>query len=206
MTYYEVWGYDTFAHEDYLCGRYNTYAEAQRVMRKHEAEVKKSQDEDLRDTFCITTVTEKDIELRDEKERDVRFIRAEEQSYNEAHLEECTHHLLKKFEEALGNMKAEDKVRLQKKHEYLTQEVWWYNDEDCFIQILFESFFCSNNGISVNIGISVKDGQYSQGGKITSCSAIRGTHSELVQWAHTREAVQECVEKFKELIRSIYKD
>lgn len=206
MTYYEVWGYDTFAHEDYLCGRYNTYVEAQRVMRKHEAEVRKSQNADLRDTFCITTVTEKDIELREEKERNIWNTRAKEQSYNEAHLAECTHNLLEKFGEALRNIKAEDRLRFQRDHEYLTQEVWWYNDEDCFIQILFESYFCRDNGIFVNIGISVKDGQYSQGGKITSCSAIRGTHSELVQWAHTREAVQECVEKFKGLIRSIYKD
>lgn len=206
MTYYEVWGYDTFSREDYLCGRYTSYAAAQKTLRKHEAEVKKSQDEELRDTFCITTVTEKDIELREEKEREVRDTRAEEQSYNEAHLAECTHNLLEKFGEALRNIKAEDRQRLQRDNEHLAQEVWWYNDEDCFIQILFESYFCPDNRISVNIGISVKEGQYSEGGKIISYSGISGTQSQLVQWSQTQEAVQECVEKFKGLIRSIYKD
>lgn len=205
MTYYEVWGYDTFAGEDYLCGRFTSYAAAQKALRKHETEVKKSQDEELRDTYCIATVTGKDIELREEKEREVGYARAEEQSYNEAHLKECTYSLLEKFKEALGNMKVEDRLRLQRNHEYLTQEVWWYSDEDCFIQILFESLFSSNNILSVNMGISVKDGQYSHGGKITSCAAIRGTFSELVQWSQTQEAVQECVKKFKELIRRIYK-
>lgn len=206
MTYYEVWGYDTFAREDYLCGRFTSYAAAQKALRKHETEVKKSQDEELQDTFCITTVTDKDIELREEIERNITYTREEEQSFNEKHLAECTHNLLGKFKEALRDVTAEEIQHLRKEHEYLTQEVWWYNEEDCFVQILFESFFCTDTDISVNIGISVKDGQYSHGGKITSCSAFRGTYSELVQWSRTQEAVQECVEKFKELIRKIYKE
>lgn len=69
MTYYEVWGYDTFACEEYSCGRYSSLSEAQRVLNKHKASVAKTQDEALRDTFSIIRVTDEDIKCQEQKEK-----------------------------------------------------------------------------------------------------------------------------------------
>lgn len=206
MTYFEVWGYDTFAREDYLCGRFTSYAAAKKELRKLGAEVKNLQDVGLQDTFCITIVTDKDIRLREEREKKIRNARNKEQSFNEEHLAECVHNLLVKFREALRDVTAEEIKRLRKNDECLTQDVWWDSEEDCFTQILFETLFRTKNALDVNMGISVKGGRYSQGGKTTICAAIVGTYSELIKWSQTQEAVQECVEKFKKLIEKIYSE
>lgn len=69
MTYYEVWGYDTFAGEEYSCGRYSSQSEAQRVLNKHEASVVKTQDKALRDTFSIIRVTDEDTKHQEQEEK-----------------------------------------------------------------------------------------------------------------------------------------
>lgn len=56
MIYYKVWGYDTFANEDYSCGQYTTYEEAEKVLKEKEANVEKTQDEVLRGTFSIVKI------------------------------------------------------------------------------------------------------------------------------------------------------
>lgn len=58
MKYYEVWGWDTFAGEDYFCGRYTSYEEAERVIRKKEKEVESTQDKELQDVFSIVEITD----------------------------------------------------------------------------------------------------------------------------------------------------
>lgn len=42
MRYYEVWGWDTFAGEEYFCGRYNTRKEAVKELLKKEKRCRKN--------------------------------------------------------------------------------------------------------------------------------------------------------------------
>lgn len=51
MKHYEVWGWDTFAYEDYFCGSYSTRKEAEEYIKKHEIEIAEYQDEGLRDRY-----------------------------------------------------------------------------------------------------------------------------------------------------------
>lgn len=54
---YEVWGNDTFSNETYFVGLYTTNSSANRAMHRHEEDAKKTQDEEVRDTFWITRTT-----------------------------------------------------------------------------------------------------------------------------------------------------
>ena len=206
MIYYEVWGYDTFAHEDYSCGRYTTYREAEKVLKEQEADVEKTQDEALRDTFSIVKITDEGIKLRDEQEKQIRYIREKEQSYSHARLTECSMILLTRLQEILSTIKKEDLLALQEKDECQTHKVHWSNEKDCFEQLSFELFYKDNDRFFVSIGIKVKDGEYSSGGMITSCGEYRGTREELTKWAKTNKAVKQCVQRFEELIQEIYRD
>lgn len=202
MTYYEVWGYDTFASESYFCGRYSSQSEAQKVLNRHEVKVAKSQDAALRDTFSIATMTDEDIALRKQREREI----SREQSYDSSHLTECVKTLLKQFRKALSETSTDDWLLLQKEQKHLTQQVWWDNEKDCFTQVSFESYTGNDNIIFVGTGICVKSGRFVEGGQTTIFSTIRGTCYELIEWAKTKEAVQQCMKELEKLISHIYED
>lgn len=59
MIYYEVWGWDTFAGEEYFCGRYTSRELAESVCKKKREDVAKTQDKGLRDTFSIVEISDK---------------------------------------------------------------------------------------------------------------------------------------------------
>ncbi len=54
---YELWGWDTFSSESYLCGVYASAYTARKAMRRHEEEIKAYQSKSLRDTYSINKTT-----------------------------------------------------------------------------------------------------------------------------------------------------
>ena len=64
MICYELWGYDTYSYESYLCGVYKHYSSAKRAMKKQQLDCMEYQGEGLRDTFSIkkTSIEEHDEE------------------------------------------------------------------------------------------------------------------------------------------------
>ena len=66
MICYELWGYDTYSREAYLCGVYKHYSSAKRAMKRLQQDCLETQSEGLRDTFGIkkSTAEEHDDEGR----------------------------------------------------------------------------------------------------------------------------------------------
>lgn len=206
MTYYEVWGWDTFAGESYSCGRYATLAEAQRVMKKQEESVL-SQDKDLRDTFSIQQVTDEDIRNRKEREERISSIREREQAYNREHLRACTGELLLKFREVLLDTPFEKWQELSRNRRFLPVSVSWNNAEDCFTEVFFEILLMvDGRRLSVCTGVNAKSGQYSGGGRISVTSSFCGTPEQLLEATGDEDFLERCVEKFASHIRMVYED
>ena len=100
MKYYEVWGQDTFAGEDYFCGRYLTRQEAVEALLQKEKEVEKTQDEEIRDTYSIIVITENEIEEREKEQNRINIEKAAEVSFNVKHLTLHIRELLRLFKNA----------------------------------------------------------------------------------------------------------
>ncbi len=206
MTYYEVWGWDTFAGEAYSCGRYATLAQAQHVLKKQEESVL-SQDEDLRDTFSIQKVTDEDIRNREKREEHICNTREREQSYNLAHLRSCTGELLLKFREVLLETSFEQWQELSRNHRFRTVSVLWNDAEDCFTEVFFEILLMADGRrLSVCTGVNAKSGEYSSGGRISVTSSFCATPEQLLEATGDEDFLQQCVEKFASHIRMVYED
>lgn len=206
MTYYEVWGWDTFAGESYSCGRYATLEEARRVMKKQEESVL-SQDKDLRDTFSIQKVTDEDIRNREKREERISDIRRREQAYNREHLRACTGELLSKFHKVLQETSFEQWQNLSRDHRFLTVSVSWNNAEDCFTEIFFEILLMADGRrLSVCTGVNAKSGEYSSGGRISVTSSFCATPEDFLEVTRDADFLERCVEKFESHIRMVYED
>lgn len=205
MKYYEVWGWDTFAGEEYFCGRYNTRQEAVKELSKKEKEVKKTQDEGIRDTYSIAEVTDDEIIKREEAEERIQLEKTAEKSFNPEQLTECVRKLLGLFKDALENI---DPAELQKKEEEeytLSQEVECRDEKNCFSRIALDTFY--NNGwLIVGIRVTVRGGEYYHSGNIKNSCVFIKSLQEMLSWVDTREAVEDFSDKIKGLINSFYKD
>lgn len=85
------------------------------------------------------------------------------------------------------------------------QEVNWENEMDCFTQIHFETYYRDNKTLAVGIGVAVRSGYYYGGSIFRTCS-FSGTLREILQWADTEKALDDCVNTFKDLIRGFRVD
>ena len=101
---YEVWGYDTFAGEDYLCGTYGTRSEAQQMLRKMERRVQ-SQPASLRDTFEILEVTEEVDEERSRREAELDRMISADTAHDPDFLNSVVANLIKQLKSAKGGEK-----------------------------------------------------------------------------------------------------
>ena len=205
MKYYEVWGWDTFAGEDYFCGRYLTRQEAIEALRQQERKVEKTQDKEIRDTYSITVITEDENEEREKDKNRVNIEKAAEASFNIKHLTLCIRKLLRLFKNAWENEDPIDLLRKNEEESRLIQEVTCNNEEDCFTQIGFSTFH-SNGWLIVSINVTVRSGRYFHGGCITSPQVFINSRQAMLEWADTKEALDECTNKIKELIKTFYKD
>jgi hypothetical protein len=205
MRYYEVWGWDTFAGEEYFCGRYNTRKEAVKELLKKEKGVEKTQDESIRDTYSILEVTDDEIEKREKEENRICREKMAERSFNPKHLTECVRELLGLFKDAWENIDPAELSKNEEEKRTLTQEVECRDEKNCFSRITLDTFY--NNGwIIVGIRVSVRSGEYYHGGNIKNSCVYINSLQEMLQWVDTREAVEDCSDKIKELINAFYKD
>lgn len=199
MRYYEVWGWDTFAGEEYFCGRYNTRKEAVKELLKKEKGVEKTQDESIRDTYSILEVTDDEIEKREKEENRICREKMAERSFNPKHLTECVRELLGLFKDAWENIDPAELSKNEEEKRTLTQEVECRDEKNCFSRITLDTFY--NNGwIIVGIRVSVRSGEYYHGGNIKNSCVYINSLQEMLQWVDTREAVEDCSDKIKELI------
>ena len=97
---YEVWGYDTFARENYLCGTYSTRREAQQMMRKMERRVQ-GQSSSLRDSFSILEVTDEVDEERSLRELELDWQKSADAGYNPDFISRVVDNLLQQSAETV---------------------------------------------------------------------------------------------------------
>ncbi len=205
MKYYEVWGWDTFAGEDYFCGRYTSYEEAERVIRKKEKEVESTQDKELQDVFSIVEITDEGIRTRDEEQNRISWEKADERFFDPEHLANCVHELLEQFSEAWKNIDPKSLKKMREEERVLKQEVNWSDERDCFTQIAFESFCAEDERLIVGISASIRDGKYYGEGCISSGYTFTKPLTEMLLWARTKKAQKECTLKFQELIDDFFR-
>ncbi len=205
MKYYEVWGWDTFAHEDYCCGRFETRAEAEKVLAEQEAEVASSQPEDLRDTFSIAEVSDEDIRNRQIAEAEASSIRADDRAYNENHLRECLKQLLEKFH---FYIEAEYK-RWKSTGKYTKSDrisASWENPEDCFTMVEIETHHRRANDLVLSFKVHIREGEYYGAGNASEGISFSGTDEQFVNWSSTDDAVDDCVTCVKRLMKNFFED
>lgn len=184
---YEVWGYDTFAHEDYLCGTYNTRSEAQRMMQKMARRVQ-GQNASLRDTFSVAVVVEEEGSPR-EVESD--YCVSVEPDYDTDFLYSVVNNLL----QLLKNTTKKDK---RIKVEYDCTET-----DDCFDKIIFT--LITFKGMEQAIDVEI---QFRQGGDFngTTISKVfyRMPKPDFQYWLKSEYASKIMCVEVEELINSIY--
>lgn len=195
MAYYEVWGWDAFAREEYLCGRYPSRRKAEDVCVRLRGNAKRSQGSGLRDTFSVREVKGDDIK-RQEREKGEQAMG---RSYKDESLRECAEQLLKQFRE-LSPAKLE-KGKSQKNSWRKEFRINWKDETDCFDEVSLRPHCRDNGRLRFFMDVSVYCKKTNERGKVTSSLSFEGDLDEVFRWADTKEAVEECVATGKELIR-----
>lgn len=198
---YEVWGLDTFAHEYYLCGTYTNRSEAERVRDQKSQDVMLTQCESLRDEYWIVEITDEEKVERAKKQGQILDEKYNELSYNSRHLENCVRELLKLFKSSCQNVDSEKLIKLKNKS--LKQEVNWDNEEDCFTQVQLEAYCRDDLTFSVGIGVVVRSGKYF-GGSVLRSGKFEGSLADMIQWADTEKAVDDCEKEIRDIVWDIY--
>lgn len=187
---YEVWGYDTFAGEDYLCGTYNTRSEAQRMMRKMERKVL-NQDASLRDTFEILEVTEEVDEERARREAELERMISADTAHDPDFLNSIVINLLQQLRSAKGGNK---RFRV----EYDCKET-----KDCFDKIAFTLITFKGMEQAIDVEIQFRKGEYY--GEGTASKVIgRMSKSDFQYWLNSDYALKAMCVEVEELINSFY--
>ncbi len=187
---YEVWGYDTFAGEDYLCGTYNTRSEAQRMMRKMEHRVQ-SQPALLRDTFEILEVTEEVDEERARREAELERMISADTAHNPDFLNSVVSNLFQQLRSSKGE---EKRFRV----EYDCRET-----KDCFDVIAFTLITFKGGEQAIDIEIQFRKGEY-YGAGTASKVFNRMPKSDFQYWLNSDYALKIMCVEVEELINSFY--
>lgn len=206
MKYYEVWGWDTFAGEDYFCGRYTTRQAAENERRKKEKDVAKTQDEEIRDTYSIVEITDEGIAAREKEQDRINLEKAAERFFYREHLTDCVRELLRLFKNTWQNVRPEDLPTKKEFDRIRTQKVEWHDERDCFTRISFDTLYNKKEMLVIGIGVSIRGRKYYGGGTISSSCTFTKPLAEMLRWADTKEAIEECADKIEILIDSFYKD
>jgi hypothetical protein len=201
MKHYEVWGRDTFAGEDYCCGRFETRAEAEKMLAEQEAEVAGSQPEDLRDTFCI-------VELGDEglyNQVEISHNKVDDRAFNEDHLRKCLKELLEKFHSYIDD----EYKRWKSTGKYTKSDrmsVSWEDPDDCFTKVGLETYHRGANDLVIMLNVHIRQGKYYDSGDSSESISFSGTDEQFVNWSSTDDAVDDCVTCVKRLMKNFFED
>lgn len=206
MIYYEVWGWDTFSNESYFCGRFTSRKEAEKKCRQCEKEVRRTQSADLRDTFSIAEVTEDEISERERRTDQIREEKARDRMYSEKHLAGCLARVLKLFKQSWEILNVAEWKKKEEEDRKIESRVDWQDERDCFSSVWFRSYLFDGDRLVIGIGLSIHSRDREWCGDISSTCSFRGTFDEMLRWADTEEALIDCVDKAKELIRDFWED
>ena len=187
---YEVWGYDTFSGEDYLCGTYSTRNEAQQMLRKMERRAL-SQPVSLRDTFEVLEVTEEVDEERSRREAELDRMISSDTAHDPDFLNSVAANLIKQLKSAKG---GEKRFRV----EYDCRET-----KDCFDIIAFTLITFKGGEQAIDIEIQFRKGEYYGGG--TASKVIgRMPKTDFQYWLNSEYALKVICVEVEELINSFY--
>jgi len=187
---YEVWGYDTFAREDYLCGTYSTRSEAQQMMRKMERGVQ-GQPSSLRDSFSILEVTDEVDEERSQRESELDWQKSADADYNPDSISRVVDNLLQQLRvtTAKGN---------RIKVEYDCTDT-----DDCFDKIVFTIISFKGMEQALDVEIQFRQGKFYNGGSISKVF-YRMPKADLRYWLNSEYAKEIMCVEVEELINSFY--
>ena len=187
---YEVWGYDTFAGEDYLCGTYSTRNEAQQMFRKMERRAL-SQPVSLRDTFEVLEVTDEVDEERSRREAELDRMISADTAHDPDFLNSVVANLIKQLRSAKG---GEKRFRV----EYDCRET-----KDCFDIIAFTLITFKGGEQAIDIEIQFRKGEYYGGG--TASKVIgRMPKADFQYWLNSEYALKVMCVEVEELINLFY--
>ena len=187
---YEVWGYDTFSGEDYLCGTYSTRNEAQQMLRKMERRAL-SQPVSLRDTFEVLEVTEEVDEERSRREAEFDRMISADTAHDPDFLNSVVANLIKQLRSAKG---GEKRFRV----EYDCRET-----KDCFDIIAFTLITFKGGEQAIDVEIQFRKGEYYGGG--TASKVInRMQKADFQYWLKSEYAPKIMCVEVEELINSFY--
>ncbi len=205
--YYEVWGTDTFAGEDYLCGTFTSPEEANLLCRNQQYKVAKTQDEGLRDTFWVSKVTEEEIKEREQRKEQIAQQRMSESSFDLSRLELRVKELLSQFNEAVKNFEFDEGLKQRTPKLYLlTQHELTYNDGgDCYNMLRIElKYYRSATPFGIQGTISFNKGAEYGGGNGTKFFGTYRTINDVIEWLNDDSTAQNVYDFYRNLIVSFY--
>lgn len=183
---YEVWGYDTFAREDYLCGTYSTRREAQQMMRKMERRVQ-GQPSSLRDSFSIL-VTDDGV---DEDEAVLDIQESIEADYNLDSISRVVDNLLQQLRVTTAKGK---RVKV---------EYDCAGTDDCFDKIVFTLISFKSMEQALDVEIQFRQGEFYNGVTISKVF-YRMPKTDFRYWLNSEYAKEIMCVEVEELINSFY--
>lgn len=210
MIYYEVWGTDTFALEDYFCGRYTSREKAYQACEENEKKVSEFQDADLRDTFCVVKISDDEINERENRNAQIEDEKSKERSYDLLDLKKCVADLLKQFQMKVRLVDV-NQLLLDRKDVifYLLadQEVDSDDGEGCFQKVkICLTYYRSSCTFAVSIEISFKRGQHYSGGNISQAIKHVDNLNDTLVWLGDPGTLEQVFTHFKILIERFYVD
>ena len=183
---YEVWGYDTFSREDYLCGTYNTRREAQQMMRKMECRVQ-GQSPSLRDSFSIL-VADDGV---DEDEAVSDMQESIEADYNSDSISRVVDNL---FQQLRVTTVKDKRIKV----EYDCTDT-----DDCFDKIVFTLISFKGMEQALDVEIQFRQGEFYNGGTISKVF-YRMPKADFRYWLNSEYAKEIMCVEVEELINSFY--
>ena len=183
---YEVWGYDTFAHEDYLCGTYKTRYEADNMMRNMVRKVQR-QSHSLRDSFSIL-VTDDGV---DEDEAVLDIQESIEADYNLDSISRVVDNLL----QPLKNATARDR-RIKVEYDCA-------GTDDSFDKIVFTLISFKGMEQALDVEIQFRQGEFYNGATISKVF-YRMPKADFRYWLNSEYAKEIMCVEVEELINSFY--
>lgn len=187
---YEVWGYDTFSHEDYLCGTYRTRSEAQQMMRKMERRVQE-QDALLRDSFSVLEVMEEIEKEHSLHEAELDYLKNTDTDYDPDFLSRVVDNLFQQ----LRNTKEKGK-RIKVEYDCT-------GTDDCFDKIIFTLITFKGMEQAIDVEIQFRQGGDYNGATISKVF-YRMSKTDFQYWLKSEYASKIMCVEVEELINSIY--
>lgn len=217
MVQYEVWGRDTFACEDYLCGSYTNRETAERICAENEREAAKYQDAALRDNFWVVEITDKEKKKRKIQNEHIENEINKESFYSQEHLRIACKMLLEQFFKKLQklDLKNHQKIRTDENFILITKdELKWDNPSDCFLHLQIELLYNVHNSgkhnkkscYRINTIISFRSGKYYSGGDCSQFIASFNTVNDILEWFREKNTIELVINHYNHLINNFYKD